>query len=300
MTPRDEESHFGAAVAEGSLPQPVRVFVALKVAADLAQELAGLAAKIAGPIVRRIAPGDIHLTLVPPWREPSIPDAIAKLAHVAAGHVGFELAFRHVGYGPDERRTHLLWAGCVANSKLAALRADLLMAFGQSDERPFRPHITLARIRGNGAKIARKHPFSRDLTLAQHVGSVELMQSPPPGSRGYTVLASIPLAATVSPPRRSAGGAAQSAVVVARSMPLVVLDRAFVLFGAVLSSHISLCIDGYHGHGLRRRAPPIVVPQSADEVPHNHQVQSRTIKEDDPLVARHRYVFVIVVDAAVR
>ena len=198
MTPSDEESPTDLAATGDSHTWPARVFVALKIAGGLAQQLAGYSKEIAGPTVRRIAPGDIHLTLVPPWCERSIPDAIAKLAHVAKRHVAFELTFRHIGYGPDERRPRLLWAECGVDSELAALRADLLTAFGRTNERPFRPHATLARIRGNGARVARKHPFSCDLTLTQRTVSVELMQSPPPGSRGYTVLASLPLGAMAS------------------------------------------------------------------------------------------------------
>lgn len=178
--------------------QSVRVFVALKIGIELAQELAGLSAEIAGPTVHRVAPADIHLTLVPPWRELSIPDATVKLTQVAERHIAFDLVFRHVNYGPDERRPRLLWAECIANSELAELRTDLLTVFGQADERPFRPHVTLARIRGNGARVERRHPISRNLARAQRIVSVELMQSPP-GARGYTVLASSPLKATPSP-----------------------------------------------------------------------------------------------------
>jgi 2'-5' RNA ligase len=167
--------------------------VALKIAADIAQELASFSAEIAGPAIRRIAVGDIHLTLVPPWRESSIPDAIAKLARVAAAHSPFELAFRHVGYGPEPRWPRFLWAECAPDGRLAELRAALLAAYAQTDERPFRPHVTLARIRSNRAAIARKHPFSRNLVFSQPVASVELMQSPPAGGTGYTVLASLPL-----------------------------------------------------------------------------------------------------------
>ena len=59
--------------------------------------------------------------------------------------------------------------------------------------RPFRPHVTLARLRGNGAIIARKHPIDQNLLLVQRIESVELMQSPPPGGSGYRVLASLQL-----------------------------------------------------------------------------------------------------------
>jgi 2'-5' RNA ligase len=174
-------------------PRPARVFVALKIAPEIAGELARVARELERFPVRLIAPADIHLTLVPPWNESSIPDAVEKLRRVAESCDGFTLEFRRVGYGPEPRRPRLLWAECAAGPEIAQLRAMLSLAFEQTDDRPFRPHVTLARLRGNGAIIARKYPIERDLVLTQRVYSVELMQSPPPGGSGYEVLASLPL-----------------------------------------------------------------------------------------------------------
>jgi 2'-5' RNA ligase len=109
------------------------------------------------------------------------------------------LKFRHVGYGPQPKRPRLLWAECATTEELAALRAALLDACQQADARPFRPHVTLARIRGNGPAIARKHPIEQDLSFVQRVETIELFQSPPPGASGYQILASIALRTSVSP-----------------------------------------------------------------------------------------------------
>ncbi len=171
-------------------PRSVRVFVALKIAPEIADELAQIARELERFPVRLIAPADIHLTLVPPWSEVSIPDAAGKLRRVADRFGDFTLEFGRVGFGPEPRRPRFLWAECAAGPDLSQLRAQLLLAFEQTDERPFRPHVTLARLRGNGAAIARKYPIDRDLALRQRVGSLELMQSPPPGESGYKVLAS--------------------------------------------------------------------------------------------------------------
>ncbi len=188
-------SESGSDEASGSTAsscgrRPVRVFVALKIASEIADVLAQFARELERFPVRLIAPADIHLTLVPPWNEVSIPDAAGKLRRVADRFGDFTLQFRHVGYGPEPRRPRFLWAECAAGPDLSQLRAQLLLAFEQTDERPFRPHVTLARLRGNGSAIARIYPIDRDLALAQHVSSVELMQSPAPGERGYKILAS--------------------------------------------------------------------------------------------------------------
>jgi 2'-5' RNA ligase len=189
--------------ADTALPPPVRVFVGLKIAPEIASQLAQLSAALEQSSVRPVVPTDIHLTLVPPWNETSIPDAIEKLGRIAGTFGAFQLIFQHAGYGPQPRRPRLLWADCGATDAIAALRAALLLAYGQTDERPFQPHVTLARIRGDGVAIARKHPIDRPLSLSQRVESIELFQSPPAGGSGYQVLASLRLgeAAGLAPKR---------------------------------------------------------------------------------------------------
>jgi RNA 2',3'-cyclic 3'-phosphodiesterase len=173
-----------------------RIFVGLKIAPEIASELAQLAAPLKKLSLRLVEPTDIHLTLVPPWKEASPPKAIDKLARVASGFGTFRLSFQHLGYGPQPKRPRLLWADCGGSDEITALRAALLHVYGQIDERPFQPHVTLARIRGNGAAIARKHPIDLPLALAQRIESVELFQSPSPGEIGYRILASLRLGET--------------------------------------------------------------------------------------------------------
>ena len=190
-------SSNGAEHVHAAYPAPpARVFVGLKIPLEIASQLAKFAAALEAPSVRPVAPADIHLTLVPPWNETSIPDAITKLGRVASGFSAFQLIFQHVDYGPRPRRPRLLWADCAATDEIAALHAALLQAFGRTDERPFQPHVTLARIRAAGPAIARLHPIDQPLSLTQRVDSVELFQSPPLGGTGYRVLASSRLGET--------------------------------------------------------------------------------------------------------
>jgi 2'-5' RNA ligase len=175
-------------------PEGVRVFVGLKIAPAIAGELARLAGALQGPAIRHIAVPDVHLTLVPPWTEASVPQAIEKLRDAAVGIAPFRLAFRRLGYGPQSKRPRLLWAECATTDAIDSAHAALLQAYGQPDERrPFRPHVTLARIRGNGAAIARRRPIDQELSLTQQIDSIELFQSPPQAAHGYQILASIPL-----------------------------------------------------------------------------------------------------------
>jgi 2'-5' RNA ligase len=105
----------------------------------------------------------------------------------------FSLKFQHLGYGPQPERPRLLWAVCTATDEIAALRLALMQAFGQTDARPFRPHVTVARIRAAEHDFARRHPIDRCLDFVQLVRTIELFRSPPPGATGYHILASIDL-----------------------------------------------------------------------------------------------------------
>ena len=74
----------GLTASSGCLQPPARVFVALKIAPELADELTQMAPELERFPVRLIAPADIHLMLVPPWDEVSMPDAVEVL-HSSAG-----------------------------------------------------------------------------------------------------------------------------------------------------------------------------------------------------------------------
>jgi 2'-5' RNA ligase len=173
--------------------QPIRAFVGIKVASDIAEELAGLVKPLEGLPVRLISSADIHPTLVPPWNETDVPAAIERLHKAICGLQAFTLTFAHFAYGPTRRWPRLLWVECVPTREIAQMHALLLAAFGQAEERPFRPHATLARLQRNGRAIADKHPFNQTLSLTQRVEAIELFKSPRKGEKGYQALVSVPL-----------------------------------------------------------------------------------------------------------
>jgi len=173
--------------------RPVRVFVGLRIGPEIADQLAALADQLKGTRARLVATSDIHLTLVPPWQEASPERAVGRLCRVASMFKPFLLSLCHIGYGPQPRRPNLLWVDCAATDELGALRNSLVQAFGQEETRPFRPHVTLARLREGGQNFARRYPIDKDLDLAQSVQTIELFQSPPAGATGYRVLASAEL-----------------------------------------------------------------------------------------------------------
>lgn len=176
----------------------VRVFIGLKIAQDVAEALAQLARLIESEPSRFVACQDIHLTVLPPWDETCIPEAIERLRAALSGLKPFTLTFTHLSYWPRLDRPRLLCAECLPTDELKLLQQALLNAFGRTEDKPFQPHVTLVRMQRGGRAAAGKNEMDRELSLVQFVDSVEFFQSRTQAGKGYQILASLPLAA----PRR--------------------------------------------------------------------------------------------------
>jgi 2'-5' RNA ligase len=172
-----------------------RIFIGLKIAAPIAQELAQYAHRLERAPSRFVPCDDIHLTLVPPWNENSIGDVIERLRATSSRLEPFPLAFTRLSYWPNHRRARLLCVECVPSPELAALQSALLDVFGQTNDRPFKPHVTLARLKRGAKAASARSALDEDLALEQSIDTVELFQSPKPPAKGYAILASVPLAA---------------------------------------------------------------------------------------------------------
>jgi 2'-5' RNA ligase len=181
-----------------SVAKAARVFVGIKIAPEIAEELAQLAQGLERFPTRFVPAEDIHLTLVPPWDETSIPDATEKLRAALSGSGPFMLTFTCLSYWPDRRHPRLLCAECAATPEITALQSAVSSALGQKDDKPFQPHVTLARMQRGSRAAAGKTDMDRELSLAQAINSVELFQSRTQVGENYQILASLPLAA----PRR--------------------------------------------------------------------------------------------------
>jgi 2'-5' RNA ligase len=172
-----------------------RVFVGLKMALAIAQELAQCAHRLERAPSRFVPCEDIHLTLVPPWNENSIADVVDKLRATSSRLTPFPLTFTRLSYWPNHRRPRLLCVECTPTVELVALQSALSEVLGQTNDRPFKPHVTLARLKRGAKPASAKSALDQDLAFKQSIGTVELFQSPKPPAKGYTVLASVPLSA---------------------------------------------------------------------------------------------------------
>jgi 2'-5' RNA ligase len=179
-----------SATARRSAPvaKSERLFVALWPDATTRDALAGAAEKlaIAG---RRVAPGNLHMTMVFLGQVPATKrQAILRaMRDTRAGR--FELAIDRVGHFSASR---VAWLGA-ANPPEAMLAiqkrlARHLRAAGFAlEERPFRAHVTLVR---DAAGPLNAVPEGV-LPITWKVDNLSLVRSPPRGGGQYQVLDSV-------------------------------------------------------------------------------------------------------------
>lgn len=170
-----------------------RLFVAVPLPSDAAAEVAALVERVRAPGVpgggrdaRWVRMDGLHLTLrfLGPTLEGRVPSAHEAVRAADVGP-GFEVELEGAGAFPSPGRPRTLWLGIIdGTSGLEALasRVDeaLVRAGWPASDRPFRPHLTLARSDGIAAGAvlaARLMEEATDLHLRFRVERVGLFES---------------------------------------------------------------------------------------------------------------------------
>jgi len=132
----------------------MRLFIAIELPDDLKAALGGLRVDVPG--ARWVPPEQLHLTLA----------FLGEVEEKTAGELGerlalihtppFQLCFSGTGCFPNRHRPRVLWAGLEPHPLLMNLAAGVhgavLACSIPQEERPFSPHITLARLKFPAAR----------------------------------------------------------------------------------------------------------------------------------------------------
>ena len=159
----------------------MRLFFAIELAEPLRAALDHATAplRVAEPGIAWVPPAKLHLTMkflgeVP---EQDAPRLVGVAEAVAARHQLFEMTIGGVGAFPNFRRARVVWIGVAPEPRLELLHHDLEVACGEAgfevEGRPFRPHITLARVRTPLA-LDRLKPFARAARRVAYAASGEV------------------------------------------------------------------------------------------------------------------------------
>ena len=130
----------------------MRLFIALPLPPEIASAAAALLPELPG--LRRVRPDLFHLTLaflgsVPDER---LADVVAACGEAASAQVPFDIALDRAGRFPEGGAPRVVWLGmgegANESANLAAAVCRALTARSLPfDDKPFRPHVTLARVK---------------------------------------------------------------------------------------------------------------------------------------------------------
>ncbi|NGP88346.1 RNA 2',3'-cyclic phosphodiesterase [Fodinibius halophilus] len=128
----------------------MRLFIAIPIPETVKQRLAELQQSMEG--VRWQSKEQIHLTLkflgeTEPDRVEQLKERLSEVRHPV-----FSLIIKGLGFFSRGSKPRVLWAGIVNNDRLDGLHNKIekictSMGF-KAEVRPFKPHITLARLKG--------------------------------------------------------------------------------------------------------------------------------------------------------
>lgn len=113
--------------------------------------------------VKWVDPAQLHLTLVfLGWTDPPLQSRIeAVIQRAAAGIPPFTLKVNGMGVFPKLRSPKVIWAGVAEEEPLMTLQQALAEEIGAAgialERRPYRPHLTLGRVREGNVP----EPFTR-------------------------------------------------------------------------------------------------------------------------------------------
>jgi 2'-5' RNA ligase len=187
------------------MSNPIRCFLALRIPAETALRRVLKELSEMGRALKAVEPENLHVTLkFFAAAEPAFVPQITAIAAAAADRqTRTQLTLAGLGVFPHAQRPSVIWArlegpGAQTLSALAQELEESLEAIGlRREERPFVPHLTIARVKA-------KPPEALHELLARHAKSVfgtapideiELIRSEPgPEGSRYTILERWPLA----------------------------------------------------------------------------------------------------------
>ncbi len=132
----------------------MRLFVALDLSGEIRANVARLIERLrpAGREMKWVNPDSMHLTLKFLGHQPETKlEEISTALAVVPVSGPVSLDFRGLGFFPNERRPRVFWVGVEAPEALARLAQAIEQALAPlgiaAENRPFSPHLTLARLK---------------------------------------------------------------------------------------------------------------------------------------------------------
>ena len=147
----------------------MRLFVAIEIPSEIRDALAVFLKEMRGiaPHAKWVRADNLHVTLkfLGETEVPKVGEVVNTLSSIRSMQP-VTLEFRGLGFFPNEKRPRVFWAGMEASANLRILTEDIDRSMHHLgfplEERPFTPHLTLARFNPPGL------PPKLDSAIAGH------------------------------------------------------------------------------------------------------------------------------------
>ena len=185
----------------------IRVFLAVELSPNIQEKLFALQRQLKGtlPPINWVRPESIHLTLkFLGYVDPSlVSQLLSALEPIGENHSPFSIDVQSLGVFPQVKHPRILWVGLTGNTQalhdlVFEIEAVLETHGFPPEEKAYHPHLTLARIKRENAKVGLALIQTRVLESDQHLGTLivdrfTLFQSDLDSSGArYTLLWTVP------------------------------------------------------------------------------------------------------------
>ena len=188
----------------------LRAFIAIELPVEIqsviADSTASLKKLLPKPLIRWVAPQNVHLTLkfLGDISPSNLEYLVEALKVEAVSHEAFPISVGGLGAFPNPLRARVVWIGLEAPPALAALQQGVEAVAAKlgypAEERPFSPHLTIGRVGQNASAsdLKRIHSALETIKLGilgrLRVQSVLIFKSDlQPGGPIYTHLYALPM-----------------------------------------------------------------------------------------------------------
>ena len=156
----------------------IRVFLAVELSSDVREKLFNLQKQLKTtlPSINWIRPESIHLTLkFLGYVEPSLVSPLfSALEPIGEKHAPFSVDAQGLGVFPQVKYPRIFWIGLAGNTQalhdlVFEIEAELEALGFPPEEKSYHPHLTLARIKRENAKVGSMLRQTRALETDQHL-----------------------------------------------------------------------------------------------------------------------------------
>jgi RNA 2',3'-cyclic 3'-phosphodiesterase len=181
----------------------MRTFIAVELDKAVRDRIVRLREMVSltGPAVKWVEPENLHITLffLGEVEDTAVPSVCREVNDLVERLSAFELSIERVGCFPNKHRPHIIWLGVGQGSdELCQIHESLeprLLQLGcyRREERKYRPHVTLGRIRSGrdseyvGKELTRFQDWQGGRTLVREL--LVLRSELTPQGPSYSVMA---------------------------------------------------------------------------------------------------------------